>query len=102
MFDELFCVNPIFRARAMAIMWNKELKVLNMRQSQWLIEINFDNPDHNLHWWCIFMYGSTNDGVRRDQWQELSIRKSEWGDKWLILGDFNDIVANFEKWGDGD
>lgn len=101
-FDELFCVNPIGRAGGIAVMWNKELTILNMRQSQWFIEIHFVNPDDNMQWWCIFVHASTKVGVRRDRWQELSIRKSDWGDKWLILGDFNDIVANSEKWGGRD
>ena len=29
----------------------------------------------------------------------IQARKRLWGDRWLLAGDFNDIVANNDKWG---
>ena len=37
--------------------------------------------------------------VRKEQWRVLSNRKRLWGTKFIIAGDFNDILANEEKWG---
>nr|XP_027062801.1 uncharacterized protein LOC113689183 [Coffea arabica] len=31
-------------------------------------------------------------------WKVLTVRKQLWGDKWLLAGDFNDILSNEEKW----
>ncbi|XP_027156321.1 uncharacterized protein LOC113757111 [Coffea eugenioides] len=45
------------------------------------------------------IYASCDDQTRKQQWKVIQSRKHLWGDKWLIAGDFNDIVSNAEKWG---
>mgnify|MGYP004717959705 CR=1 FL=1 len=46
------------------------------------------------------MYANYDAQIRKQQWKVLSERKRLWGKKFVIAGDFNDIVSNEEKWGD--
>lgn len=49
--------------------------------------------------WFIGIYASCEDQVRKNQWKVVKDRSRLWGEKWIIMGDFNDIVSNEEKWG---
>lgn len=49
--------------------------------------------------WIIFIYASTEAKERRKQWELLMKRKSQWGSRWILEGDFNDIRNNEEKKG---
>ncbi|XP_027166019.1 uncharacterized protein LOC113765985 [Coffea eugenioides] len=42
---------------------------------------------------------SCDANIRKHQWKVLTVRQQLWGDKWLLAGDFNDILSNEEKWG---
>mgnify|MGYP004712682125 CR=1 FL=1 len=33
------------------------------------------------------------------QWRELESKMNKWGEKWIRVGAFNDILSNGEKWG---
>lgn len=47
----------------------------------------------------IFVYASTDDYRRAEQWNFLLSRRSYWGSNWLLGGDFNDIRYEYEKKG---
>lgn len=49
--------------------------------------------------WAIFVYASNKDSIRLEQWQELTDRKRDWGNNWVLGGDFNDIRYPTEKVG---
>ncbi|XP_071933018.1 uncharacterized protein [Coffea arabica] len=55
----------------------------------------------NVDWWIIGIYASTDDQIRRNQWEVVERRKELWGPGWMITGDFNDIISNQEKLGGG-
>ena len=42
---------------------------------------------------------SCDANIRKEQWKVSTLRQQLWGDKWLLAGDFNDILSNEEKWG---
>lgn len=47
--------------------------------------------------WAIFVYASHIERVRKEQWEELLIRKGSWGSRWVLGGDLNDIRTAREK-----
>lgn len=47
--------------------------------------------------WALFVYLSTQDKLRREQWEMLLIRKASWEDRWVLGGDLNDIRYPIEK-----
>ncbi|XP_071920779.1 uncharacterized protein [Coffea arabica] len=47
----------------------------------------------------VGIYASTEDRVRKHEWKTIEQKKREWGEKWAVKGDFNDICSNGEKWG---
>ncbi|XP_027155460.1 uncharacterized protein LOC113766368 [Coffea eugenioides] len=57
------------------------------------------DKDTNEHWWMVGIYASTEDSIRKQQWKAIEEKKREWGDKWVLVDDFNDICSRGEKWG---
>lgn len=48
-------------------------------------------------YWYIFVYLSTDKAIRRTQLQELLYKSNMWVSVWVMAGDFNDIIDNFEN-----
>ena len=63
------------------------------------IEAHVEDMEANTDWWFIGIYASCDHQIRKEQWKVLANRKRLWGDRWMIAGDFNDLVSNDEKWG---
>ncbi|XP_071932975.1 uncharacterized protein [Coffea arabica] len=57
------------------------------------------NKETKDHWWLVGIYASTDERVRVQQWEIIGEKKKEWGEKWIAVGNFNDIYSNGEKWG---
>lgn len=49
--------------------------------------------------WEIFVYASNKENGKAERWQKLWTRKGQWGNKWLLGGDFNDVRRPQEKQG---
>lgn len=97
--DEGFTVDAVNKAGGWAIFWKKEVKVLQMVPIAFTMEIQILEKDSNTTWWCVGIYASTNAKIRKEEWKVLKRRKVLWGPKWILVGDFNDILSMKEKWG---
>ncbi|XP_071905957.1 uncharacterized protein [Coffea arabica] len=98
-FEESVVVESMNKSGGMAIFWNTEVKVLEVKTTAFTMEIHIMDTDHDVDWWFIGIYDSTDDQIRRRQWEVVERRKILWGSRWVITGDFNDIISNEEKWG---
>ncbi|XP_071933655.1 uncharacterized protein [Coffea arabica] len=49
--------------------------------------------------WLVYVYASTASNTRKEQWKYIEERKKDWGEAWVIVGDFNDLKSDEEKWG---
>ncbi|GER47510.1 RNA-directed DNA polymerase [Striga asiatica] len=47
--------------------------------------------------WIVFVYMSTMKIEREQQWGILMEDKRNWGENWVILGDWNDLSCREEK-----
>lgn len=63
------------------------------------IEVEFEVSESEGKTWAIFVYASNKEKTRMEQWQELLDRKGDWGNKWILGEDFNDIRHPSEKAG---
>ncbi|XP_071912179.1 uncharacterized protein [Coffea arabica] len=87
------------KSGGMALLWNNEANILEVQGTAFTIEVKVEDQEKKESWWLIGIYASCDSQVRRGQWEVLNRRKVGWGDKWIIIGDFNDIISNDEKWG---
>lgn len=67
--------------------------------TEFCMEVEVTVLDFVGKWWVIFVYLSTKEGERRRQWEMLQQKKRGWGQRWLIGGDFNDIIGAEDKQG---
>ncbi|XP_027067676.1 uncharacterized protein [Coffea arabica] len=83
----------------MALLWSNEIKVTKVIGTSFTIEAKIEDEEKKESWWFIGIYASCDYLIRRGQWEVIGRRKAGWGKKWIIIGEFNDIVSNEEKWG---
>ncbi|XP_027086667.1 uncharacterized protein [Coffea arabica] len=87
------------KAGGMALLWKEDLRIKQVITTAFTIEAQIEDMESKCDWWFVGVYANSEDQVRKQQWKVLQARKRLRGDKWLIAGDFNDIVSNDEKWG---
>lgn len=63
------------------------------------IELEVKTTNISPRTWVIFIYASTDYGIRAQLWEYLVYVKPRWVDHWCIGGNFNDILDNSEKRG---
>lgn len=77
--------------------WRDNLTICKIENREFSIEFEVEGKDFEEKWWLIFVYLSPEDHKRRSQWKELKMRRRAWGQKWIIGGDFNDILGPKDK-----
>ena len=98
-FDNCFVVEAMNKAGGIIVFWNKEIKIKEIKSSTFTIEVLIEDEEVNQEWWLIGIYASCDSQIRKGQWEVISRRKELWGENWIILGDFNNLCSNEEKWG---
>lgn len=98
-FENSVVVEAMNRAGGMAMFWSRDTNILEVNTTAFTIEAKIEDSDSNCIWWFVGLYASCDPLIRREQWRVISRRKRLWGDRFLIAGDFNDILSNEEKWG---
>nr|XP_027103245.1 uncharacterized protein LOC113724555 [Coffea arabica] len=98
-FENGFVVSSKGRAGELALFWKEDVTLLDVQGTDWYIEAREVDKDTNEYWWMVGIYASTEDSVRKQQRKAIEGKKREWGEKWVLVGDFNDICSNGEKWG---
>ncbi|XP_071940395.1 uncharacterized protein [Coffea arabica] len=98
-FDEMAVVEAMNKASGMALLWKQEVKIIEVLMTAFTIEAHVKDMEVNSDWWFVGIYASCDHKVRKQQWKVLENRKRLWEERWMIIGDFNDIISNEEKWG---
>ncbi|XP_071900933.1 uncharacterized protein [Coffea arabica] len=98
-FDEMVVVETMNKAGGLALLWKEEVKVLQVLKTAFTIEAHVVDLENNYDWWFVGIYASCDNHIRKQQWKVIERRKSLWGERWILAGDFNDIISNEEKWG---
>ncbi|XP_071923234.1 uncharacterized protein [Coffea arabica] len=98
-FDNGHFVNAIGRVEGLAFFWNNEVLIEQVCSTDWYISACIVDKETTRHWWLVCVYASTDGNTRKEQWKYIEERKKDWGEAWVIVGDFNDLRTNEEKWG---
>ena len=57
------------------------------------IEAGIEDSKSLGDWWFVGVYASSDAQIRKKQWKVLNKKKRLWGARFMISGDFIDIVV---------
>ena len=98
-FENSCVVESMNRSRGMTLMWKDEVKIKEILKTAFTIEAHVEDFETKTAWLFIGIYASYDKLTKKSQWKVIQDRKQLWGGRWIIAGDFNDILSNKEKWG---
>ena len=75
------------------------VRIIDIEADNFYIAACIMDLEARYEWCFIGVYASPKDGIRKMQWKDLERKINGWGEKWIMAGDFNDIVSNDDKWG---
>lgn len=90
-------VYPVGLAGGLCLFWNDDIQVCQYHSTSIYIETYIHDTVNDYKYWYIFVYLSTDKAIRRTQLQELLYKSNMWVSVWVMAGDFNDIIDNFEN-----
>lgn len=71
-FDNCFVVDAMNRAGGMTLLWNVEIKVKDIRNSTFTIEVLIEDDEVKQEWRLIGIYASCQSQMRKRQWEGIS------------------------------
>ncbi|RYR18269.1 hypothetical protein Ahy_B03g062876 [Arachis hypogaea] len=94
----MFCVEPRGLSGGLSLLWksNTNINVYELCDNYIKANININN---DLNWQGIFVYGNPVFQKRRRLWHELTVSNMSKEVPQAYLGDFNDILNQYEKVG---
>lgn len=83
----------------MLVAWGEKVSICQIIRSEFCIEIQIERDDFERRFWIILIYASAMDQTMRRQWEILKDKIKSWGKKWILGGDFNEIISQEDKIG---
>ncbi|KAH7840001.1 hypothetical protein Vadar_011188 [Vaccinium darrowii] len=99
-FSKIATVEPIGIGGGLCLMWKQSVEVEILERRQFFLEAVVKDGS-GLHCWRVYFVHAPAEGYaeRRVLWQDLKERVSRVRQNCILLGDFNAITSNEEKWG---
>jgi hypothetical protein len=98
-FKNLFVVDSVGKSDDLALLWGEEIIVDIQNFSRRHINGVLVEPNSNLRWKFTGFYSHPEVNKRFESWELLRYLANLNPGPWLCLGDFNEVVMAFEKWG---
>lgn len=95
--DFLHTVEPRGLSGGLACFWRDANQVVLVKYAGFVIEVLVTDSETGKAWRFYAIYASTDDRVRRGQWNILRERIQGGVEPCLLMGDFNDILDSSEK-----
>ncbi|KAH7862470.1 hypothetical protein Vadar_005220 [Vaccinium darrowii] len=99
-FPMVVTVKPIGTGGGLSLLWNQSLNVEILEKQQSFLEAIVKDGS-GFHCWRVFFVHAPAEGYseRKVLWQILKEKVSKVRQNCILLGDFNAITSNDEKWG---
>ena len=85
------------RKGGLAMLWARDIDLEIKRYSLNHIDAIINNTENNYKWRLTGFYGHPETHRRYESWHLLAFLNNQLHLPWLCLGDFNEILSNFEK-----
>ncbi|GMI94283.1 hypothetical protein HRI_003097600 [Hibiscus trionum] len=92
-------VSSVGSSGGLAIGWKANCKISLRSFSARHIDVTFEDDSDGFSWRCTGFYGAPEVGNRMDAWNLLRQLNDCPEVPWLVIGDFNEILYNYEKQG---
>lgn len=80
----------------LALYWDDSIKVSLLAQNEHYIDVLIEEDADVGSWQVTFVYGEPRLENRRDMWERMRALCGEWLGPWLVLGDFNEAMWQYE------
>ena len=74
-FDQCEVVESMNKAGGMMVLWNYEVIVMDIKTTAFTMEFQIKDTEKNEDWWFMGIYASTDNQIRRKQWEVVQQRK---------------------------
>lgn len=98
-FKRCFVVNPIGLSGGLCLFWNDNVHVQIFNVSPNFIHTNISFGSSSYDFDCSFVYGNPIFQHRNGLWSRLLAFQSDKERPWCCLGDFNEVLSQFDKQG---
>ncbi|XP_015959424.1 uncharacterized protein LOC107483307 [Arachis duranensis] len=98
-FPNSFCVNPIGVAGGLVLAWRTEVQINVMESASFFIHFKVLDTSRNKFWNVIAVHLHSEENQRSGQFDRLLQILNLGEELFLVLGDFNAIIAHQEKEG---
>ncbi|CAB4299177.1 unnamed protein product [Prunus armeniaca] len=95
----MHAVEPRGLSGGLCLFWKEMSQVVLLKYADFFIEVVIKDEENGAKWRFFAVYASTDERVRRSQWQILQDRMAQCQEACLLMGDFNDIMDVSEKRG---
>ncbi|KAL3498762.1 hypothetical protein ACH5RR_041494 [Cinchona calisaya] len=85
-FEKTFVVDANRRAGGMAAFWNSSIPIKSILATSFTIELEIEDNARGFNWWLVGLYASSENSIRKQQWNVLQRRKVLWVDHWILAG----------------
>lgn len=98
-YQNSFCVDPRGQSGGLCLLWTKEVDIQIFESNPNFIHtaVHFLKGGENYD--CTFIYGNPIFQNRRGLWNRIAALQGDKNREWCCMGDFNEVLAHFEKEG---
>lgn len=79
-------MDPIGKKEELLFFWGENVQIYQLVKSEFYIEVEIEGEDFKGKCWIIFTDASTDDNIRKIQWDILKKKRSTWGQGWIMGG----------------
>ncbi|XP_062014482.1 uncharacterized protein LOC133731021 [Rosa rugosa] len=98
-YADSFAVSPVGNSGGLALLWKNTVSVVVLPSNKNFIDSVVSFVAEGFQCKITWMYGNPHTNEKSSFWYSMFRRFSPVSTPWLCLGDFNDILNAFEKWG---
>ena len=93
-----FGVSSNGRSGGLAMFWREDINLSLVSFSKNHVEMLVDEEGKE-QWWLISFYGEPGLSKKDESWTLMRQLAAQFDKAWLCVGDFNEILWNYEKQG---